>query len=91
MLLDADASLGVCDATESTVIQPTFLHAPGEVGGGGAGRARNTEEGGGCIATMQMGSDVSFAERLPLRVKKIMREIALAIYIELVSTRTFSA
>jgi hypothetical protein len=40
---------------------------------------------------MQMGSDVGFAERLPLRVKKIMREIALAIYMELVSTRTFSA
>ena len=89
-MLDADASLGVCDATDSTVI-PTLVHAPGEVGGGAAGRARNTEEGGGWIATMQMGSDVGFAERLPLRVKKIMREIALAIYMELVSTRTFSA
>ena len=75
---------------ESTVIQPTLVHAPGEVGGRGTGRARNTEAGGGWLATMQMGSDVGFAERLPLRAKKIMREIALAIYIELVSTNTLS-
>ena len=80
----------MCDAAESTVIQPTLVHAPGEVGGGGAGRARKTEAGGGWLPTMQMASDVGFAERLPLRVKKIMREIALAIYIELVSTSTLS-